>query len=789
MIDHIDRRDLRMNKIDSLSVRTKVLLVTLFALLIRLFPLSSLLSNGRVTFVSYDSYYHMRSILYTTQHFPHYLFSDSYINFPFGFDISWPPLYDILASLAALIVGFGNPSTSTIEVVAAAFPVVLGILSLIPLYLAASKLFGQRVGFYSILVLAIIPIHLMVSMFGATDHHVAEILISTIAFTLFIFSLNDSSCSDNLKKLTKKELIDCIRSRSTLYAIGAGFMLAVSVLTWTGSPIFIGLFALYVPVQLAIDLKVKRSSEYLLVNSCAMYLAALVLIIPIASAMVREGYELSAAFVSWFHVVYILVMLVFTLVCWAVARLLSGKGQWWHYPLAIIALIAVCFIGVRSLMPTFYSNVMAGVSYLLGFDETLSTINEALPLFWDQYGSFTLKSVWGGFGLFFFLAIVSLMMIMRKRELSTNPSISFLVIWSIIVFVLAFSQRRFMYLLAINVAVLSGYIMGELHSWLMPKAVKDHAGKRKKVHENPSNVPLLMVLGMLLLPGFLISAAAVSSPSLMPSDWEETLDWLKENTPVTSYYQDPVQTPEYGVLSWWDFGNWIIYRSQRPVVTNNFQPGVQDAAVFFISQNETNASNILDERKVKYILTDISMVKGKFFNIAKLAGEDYDSFFDNETTNKGSSTVTRKVENGKFKNAMLVKLHVYDGSASGHYRLLYESNTTVTKDPEVKYVKVFEYVKGVTVTGKAEPGETVYGATTIVSNEGREFDYYNSAVAGEDGTYNLTLAYSTENSDLSTHAILPYTIIGKNSRASKQVNVTESAVLAGEILSLDLVQV
>jgi dolichyl-diphosphooligosaccharide--protein glycosyltransferase len=141
-----------------------------------------------------------------------------------------------------------------------------------------------------------------------------------------------------------------------------------------------------------------------------------------------------------------------------------------------------------------------------------------------------------------------------------------------------------MYLLAINVAVLSGYIMGELHSWLIPKAVKDHSGKRKKVHENPSNVPLLMVLGMLLLPGFLISAAAVSSPSVMPSDWEETLDWLKDNTPVTSYYQDPVQTPEYGVLSWWDFGNWIIYRSQRPVVTNNFQPGVQDAALLRISE-------------------------------------------------------------------------------------------------------------------------------------------------------------------------------------------------------------
>ncbi|WP_370573296.1 oligosaccharyl transferase, archaeosortase A system-associated [Methanomethylovorans sp.] len=776
-----------MSKIDSLSVRTKILLVMFFALLIRLFPLSFLFSDGRVTFVSYDSYYHMRSILYTTQHFPGHLLSDSYINYPLGFDISWPPLYDVLASMLALIVGMGNPSNSTIELVAALFPVALGTLSLIPLYFAASNLFGRRVGFYSIVVLAVMPIHLMVSMFGATDHHVAEILLSTTAFSLFIFSLKEGTSSDFCRKLTKSELITCVRSRSVFYAIGAGITLALSVLTWTGSPIFIGLFALYVPVQLALDLKVKRTSVYLLLSSCVMYLAALVFIIPFVLIMVREGYELSAAFVSWFHVLYVLAMFGFVLICWVVANLIGNKGQWWHYPLAILILIAVGITGLRSLMPTFFSNISAGIGYLLGLDETLSTINEALPLFWDQYGSFTLQSVWGGFGLFFLSALVSLLIILRKGEPSKNPTIAFFVIWSIIVFVLAFSQRRFMYLLSINVAVMSGYLMGQLHSWMMPKTVKEHGGKHKKVNANSSNMPLVLILGMLLLPGTLISVAAVSNPSVMPSDWQASLDWLKENTPVTSYYSDPLQTPEYGVLSWWDFGNWIIYRSQRPVVTNNFQPSVQEVAIFFLSQNETNASSILDRRNVKYILTDISMVKGKFFSIAKLAGEDYDSFFDEETVNKGSSTVTTKVENDKFKNSMLVKLHIYDGSGSGHYRLLYESNTTVTKDPEVKYVKVFEYVRGVTVTGKAEPGETVYGATSLISNEGREFDYYNSAVADDNGTYSLVLAYSTQGNNSSTYAVVPYTIIGDKSRSSKEIDVSESAVQAGQVLELDIV--
>jgi len=776
-----------MSKIDSLSVKTKILLVMLFASLIRLFPLSFLLSDGRVTFVSYDSYYHIRNILYTTQHFPEHILSDSYINYPLGFDISWPPLYDMLISLVSLVVGLGSPSDSTIELVAALFPVVIGTLSLVPLYFTSSALFGRRVGLYSIVVFAVMPIHLMVSMFGATDHHVAEILLSTTAFTLFIFSLKEGADHDVCRTLTKSDLISCIRSRSAIFSIGAGITLAVSVLTWTGSPIFIGLFALYVPVQLALDLKVKRNSGYILASSCIMYLSALVFVIPFVAIMVREGYELSAAFVSWFHVLYILSMIGFTLMCWVVAHFIGNRGQWWHYLLAILVLIAVVVIGTRSMMPTFFSNIISGIGYLLGFDETLSTINEALPLFWDQYGDFTLSSVWGGFGLFFLSAFASLLLILRKGFPSKNPTIAFFVIWSVIVFVLALSQRRFMYLLSINVAVLSGYFMGQLHSWLMPEAVKEHGGKRKKVQTDPSKMPLLLILGMLLLPGVLISVAAVSNPSVMPSDWQETLDWVKDHTPVTSYYNDPLQTPEYGVLSWWDFGNWIIYRSQRPVVTNNFQPAVQETAAFFLSQNETEASDILDERNVKYILTDISMVKGKFFSIAKLAGEDYDSFFDEETLTKGSSAVTTKVENDKFKNSMLVKLHVYDGSGSGHYRLLYESNTTVTQDPEVKYVKVFEYVPGVTITGKAQPGETVYGATTLVSNRDRQFDYYNSAVADENGTYSLVLAYSTQDGASSTSAILPYTIIGDKSRSSKKINVTESAVQTGEVLLLDLV--
>lgn len=775
-----------MNRITSLSVRNKIITVMFFALLIRLIPLSFLFSAGRVTFVSYDSYYHIRNILYTTQHFPNHILFDSYINYPFGFDISWPPLYDMLISLIALIIGLGNPSNSTIELVAALFPVVLGGLSLIPLYFVASYLFDSRTSFYSIVVLSIMPIHLAVSMFGATDHHIAEILLSSTAFLFFILSLREGFISDVSSKLIKNDLSSFVRSRPVLYALCTGIILVLSALTWTGSPIFMGIFALYLPVQLALDMRAKRNSFYLLLSYSVMYLSAIVLIIPFILLLLRDGYELSAAFVSWFHVLYLLLMLLFGITCWIFSFFLAQKGRWWHYLFGVFIFIAFIVFGMRSAMPTFFSNISSGIGYLLGFDETLSTINEALPLFWNQYGQFTLSSVWNGFGLFFLLFLVSITLIFLKGEPSKNPTMTFFVIWSIIVFALAFSQRRFMYLLSINVSVLSGYFMGQLHSWLVPKTIKTHATKHKNVEVHQNNMLLLLLIGMLLLPGALLSVNAVSNPSIMPSDWGDTLDWIKENTPKTSYYNEPHQIPEYGVMSWWDFGNWIIYRSQRPVVTNNFQPSVKEVADFFISQNEMDATSILEKRNVKYIVTDISMVKGKFFSIAKLAGEDYNSFFDEETVYSGLSTSTKKVENNKFMSTMLVRLHIFDGSTTGHYRLVYESNTTVTKNPEVKYVKVFEYVPGVTLKGKAQPDEVVYGATTIITNNGRKFDYYNSAVADSSGNYTLVLAYPTQERDSSTYAILPYTIIGDKSRVSKKVNVTESEVQTGEVLMLDI---
>lgn len=779
-----------MNKIDSVSLKVKVLLIMCFAFIIRLIPINSLFSGGRVTFVSYDSYYHVRLISYITNNFPSYLSSDSYINYPYGFDISWPPLFDIAGSLLALILGLGHPSNTTIELAAGLLPIILGTLSLIPVYIIAAHIFNKKAGIYSIIVLALLPSHVLTSMFAAVDHNIAVMLLFSIAFALFILSIKEAF--NDAKSSVSYNLLSYLHSKSSIYAIVAGLILTLSVLTWPGSPIFIGLFALYVPVQLALDMKYKRESNYVVFSSSIMYLANLISVLPAVLILLRKGYEFNAGFISWFNVIYVLMLLIFISICGIVAYSVKNKVVWWQYLAGILIISSIVVLAVQLVLPSLAANLLGGIKYLFGYDENLSTISEALPLFTDQYGHFTLQPLWGGFGFFFLVALISFILVMKKDKPLNKPEFCFFIVWSTVFLLLAILQRRFLDFLSVNISILSGYFIFYVQHLLAPSQNKIKQNKKHQkspaTDKNSNNMMVWLLIGILILPTAMLTFITVSHPDVISSDWQETVDWIQQRTPMTSYFENPSKVPEYGVMNWWDYGNWIIYRGQRPVISNNFQPGVKDAALFFVSLNESNASSTMNKRQAKYVVTDISMLKGKFYNIVRLAGENYDSYFDAQ--NSSSSTnenAVFKTENDKFRNTMLSKLHVYDGSQMGHYRLIHESSTTVTTNPEVKDVKIFEYVKGATIEGKAQPNEVVYGAVTLLSNKGRKFDYFNSALADTNGNYKLVVSYPTEGGQSEVSALVPYTVVGKKSQSEKQIQISENNVKNGDTVGLDLV--
>jgi dolichyl-diphosphooligosaccharide--protein glycosyltransferase len=101
-----------------------------------------------------------------------------------------------------------------------------------------------------------------------------------------------------------------------------------------------------------------------------------------------------------------------------------------------------------------------------------------------------------------------------------------------------------------------------------------------------------------------------------------------------------------------------------------------------------------------------------------------------------------------------------------HYRLVHESPNNVFKSDvvDVRYVKIFEYVKGARIRGEG------IIELPVVTNTGRTFTYQQTSVNGE-----FIVPYSTTGNTYDVKTTGKYTVQG----TGKQYDVPESAVAEG----------
>jgi dolichyl-diphosphooligosaccharide--protein glycosyltransferase len=113
-----------------------------------------------------------------------------------------------------------------------------------------------------------------------------------------------------------------------------------------------------------------------------------------------------------------------------------------------------------------------------------------------------------------------------------------------------------------------------------------------------------------------------------------------------------------------------------------------------------------------------------------------------------------------------VVLPITDVPALQHYRLVHESSTNVFNSDtiDVKYVKIFEYVKGAHITGSG------IIEVPLVTNTGRNFTYSQQSVNGE-----FVVPYSTTGNPYDVKATGKYQIVGTGTT----FDVPESAVMQG----------
>ncbi|MCX9012757.1 MAG: oligosaccharyl transferase, archaeosortase A system-associated [Candidatus Methanoperedens sp.] len=734
-------------------------LIFLLALIFRLMAFDKIFSDGRIIFQGYDEYYHARLIAYSVQNFPDFLWFDSYVDYPNGINVGWMPLYDLVNAFIALLIGFGSPSLYTIEAVAAVFPVLLGALTVLPIFFIGRELMDKKLGLLGAFMFAIMPAHILVSRLGAVDHHVAEVLLFSLILLLIIVSL--------------KRGRNAGQSEKNIFAVLAGISIGILVFTWSAAPIYIAIFGLYFIIQYGANLYGRTASNNLVIigaiASCSAFIISVVLYL---------FYRLPLYQIAGVAALFTSVILGGVVS----DAMLKKNTHWLLYPVAVVSLVVLIYGAIMS--SSTLGGLFQGLMQFLERENIVSTIAEAQPFapdFFSFFISLYFSSSFGSALVFAFFGIF-LFFVYELRSRFT-PEKLLLAVTAVAVSFLAFQQVRFSYLLSIFVAVFSAYFIYRGFFY-------------RKVFNYNTAVGIILSVMIIALTAYQGYTTSAEAPAIM-DDWQESLLWMQNNTPATSYYDDPKEKPEYSVMAMWDYGNWIEYRARRPVVANNFQAGASTADEYLAADTEQAANGILDGRKTRYVILDSDtgfgykdFVHGKFGSVLKVAGKNESDYYYSFEVPTPDYTASADLLNDNYYNTVYARLFLLDGSsvenplksdakALSRYRLVYESNTTWLNKTGLKKIKIFEYVPGAKIKGKAQPGARLNISVPVSTNRNRTFNYINRIEADARGNFTLVVPYATEGTPYGTGPDGNYTL-SVNGLPARSIRVSNQQVMRGD---------
>jgi len=733
------------------SEPAELLAVVLFGFLLRLFAGRSSLTENGILLPGYDDYYHMRRILYTVDHFPNTLWFDSYLNYPHGLNITWPPLFDQIS--ATLCVVLGQHTKEGVEMVSSFVPIITGILAIVAVYYIVRELFDHRVALMASFLTALAPNHILNTMFAATDHHCLEVLLQLFTILFIIMAI-------------------CRSDKRYLFASAAGVAMAALAYTWQGADIYLGIFLIYAFIRMTLDLKDGRPSIDTATTLLIAFGLALILVLPFWYTP-----WLSPSFLG-IAAMIVALSIMFALFCFMEER----KISWVAFPFCILILAIVFVLSIRLMNGLFGLGALIqyGLDYIWG-GGMIGKISEAEPLVYNAETFSQVVFSWLGLNLLISLAgIAASIIYITRSDGGKRQGQLLLLVWSVFTLLLTFGQARFLYISMIAMGVLTSIFF----VWVVDLVEEKLANREQRAPKRWAVILLLLLISPMLADAVNAVYFAGGTPPAVAGDWQQSLIWLKGNSNTTSYYDLPENVPEYSIMSWWDYGNWIVYLAERPVVANNFQTGIEDAAKFYLSESEENATAILDARRSKYILTDFDMVYGKLPALTAWANEDLSSYMRMEDEGSQIAAVPQQ----RFFNTTLGKLYFFDGAGTGHFRLIHESSTFLGSgdNPSKSEVKIFEYVPGALIRVQAGPDQKVGALLNMTSNQGRAFNYVNEA-APKGGAFEIRVPYSTE-ARYGTHAISPYLVFSGNESGVKMVNlnVSEEDVLKGRTIEVTL---
>lgn len=677
-------------------------------------PYDKIFVDGAVWFRETDAYYYMRNIETLVHNFPHYNSFDPYMLFPGGSGALSRPFFAWLVAGIILLVKGAASSLHSMEVVAAYVPAILGTLTIIPVYFIGKELFNRWAGVIAAALVVILPTEFLHrSLLGFADHHVAEVLFSTVAILFLIMAI---------KRAREREIsFSHVLSRDwstvrkpLIYTLLAGIFLGLYLLSWQGGLMFIFIIFIYLVIQFVVDHSTRRSTDYLCIIGAPLFFVAFLMLLPL----------LARGTLDTISGVSLLIAILVPIVLSVISRLMAARA--WkpvYYPLILLGLTGIGLGALHAINPSLLRSMLSQFS-VFGQSGAMLTVMEATGILFP-HGTFTLSMAWANFTTSFFISFIALAMLafVVVKERSAHKTL--FLVWSVVMLLAVLGQRRFGYYFVINAALLTGYfswkmldIAGlskllskpkEVVEAVKPKKFKKHRRQTREKAKpgtfmQPRGVWITAILvGIALF--FLVIFPSIGlwkdTPTnlggglyigytkplarqapIMDNGWYSACSWLqgKDNTGAPNtpepfgdpdfYYElypprSEFEYPDtaYGVMSWWDYGYFIMQIGHRIPNANPGQAGAVQAGKFFTSQNETSASMLADQSGTKYVMIDSAMATGKFYAMAEWAGKNLSEFYEYYylSTEEGGQWVTLFYP--AFYQSTVIRLYNFDGQA------------------------------------------------------------------------------------------------------------------------------
>jgi dolichyl-diphosphooligosaccharide--protein glycosyltransferase len=625
------------------------------SLYIRIYlPYDQIFVNGQVWLRETDAYYYLRHIENLIHNFPRFNPFDPYHLYPGGGMGLLRPMFAWIVAAIILLIGGGEASPLLIQTVAAYMPAILGTLTLIPVYFIGKVLFSRWVGIIAAGLLVIMPGEFLHrSLLGFTDHHVAEVLFSTSCILLLIMAIKRA----RQKEITFGHILsrDWKTIRSTLiYTLLAGIFFGFYLLSWIGALLFILVIFAYLVIQFIVDHLRRKSTDYLCIIGTPVFLVAFLMLLPVLGT---DGLDI-------IYGVSISVAIAVPMALSVISRFMASKA--WKpvfYPLTMTGLAGIGLVILHAVNPSLFQS-MLGLFIIFRPGGAILTVMEVAPLLFPQ-GTFSFDMAWANFNASFFIAFISIGMLIYVIAKGKSADKTLFLVWSVMMLLAVLGQRRFAYYYAVNAALLTGYF-----SWKMldiaglrklaakPKevvgAVKKFKKRVKRTAEKAKRRTFMqprgawvrvIVVGIILfvvvfLPSIPSARGMAGAPNfIMNEGWQTSMLWLRNNSPEpfgdpNFYYAlygpgDEFEFPEtaYGVMSWWDYGYFIMQIGRRIPNANPTQSGAREAGQFFTAQNETAANELADRLGTRYVVIGHMMPTAKFHAKPTWAGSSPAEFF------------------------------------------------------------------------------------------------------------------------------------------------------------------